>query len=311
MFKKKFGWIIIIIGFGALVFGCVALYSYFEITNLPYLSIRKNSESWGQFGDYLGGVLNPAFSFLALLVLLWTLHLQNESLNDASKSNNEQKELLERQLNESVTYSKEQKKLLELQLFENTFYNLLNYHKGIVDSNEEWDDAILLKGKDCFKIYYNKYIKGGYVLPGGKMGVTVEQNSLEKFKEFNEEYSYKIGHYFRILYRIFKFISESGLCDDTKYFYSGIVRGQLSSYELLVLFINCLTDDGARFKEYARDYALFENMPLNCIKEVAPFLKEYGSVEEAQKYFGDNIKMRDYHSGTFFNSGNDLSAFKA
>ncbi len=311
MFKKKFGLSAIFIGLGALVFGCFALYIYFGFHDLPYLSIRKNYVAWGAFGDYLGGVLNPAFSFLALLVLLWTLRLQNESLNDTSRSNNEQKELLERQLNETLAYSKEQKKLLELQLFENTFYNLLNYHKGIVDSNEELDGAVLLKGKDCFKIYYDKYIKGGWVLPGGRMGVPVEQNSLDKFKDFNADYSHKTGHYFRILYRIFKFISESGLGDDTKYFYSGIVRGQLSSYELLVLFINCLTDDGSRFKKYARDYALFENMPSNYIEEVAYLLKEYGAVDEVQKYFGDNKYMRNYYKDTFFTSSNDLSEFDA
>lgn len=34
------------------------------------------NEHWGTFGDYVGGVLNPILSFLALLALLYTINLQ-------------------------------------------------------------------------------------------------------------------------------------------------------------------------------------------------------------------------------------------
>jgi hypothetical protein len=310
MFRKNFGLILFIIGICALLFGGFALYFYFMIPDIPLLSIRKNSGNWGEFGNYLGGVLNPAFSFLALLVLLWTLRLQNESLKDTSTSNDEQKKLLEQQLKESAIYNREQKNLLELQLFENTFYNLLNYYKGIVDGNEEYEGTNYLKGKDCFKYYYNNYIKEGWALPGEELGIPEKKNALERYKIFDEKYSHKIGHYFRVLYRIFKFISESELDEEKKYFYSGIVRGQLSSYELLILFYNCLTDNGFRFKNYAKDYALFENMPTDYIKEVADFLKEYGPLDEAQKYFGDNTNMKDYHDDSFTDFSNDLNDLK-
>ncbi|EPM7951048.1 hypothetical protein [Vibrio parahaemolyticus] len=40
-------------------------------------SMSNEHERWGTFGDFLGGVLNPALSFLALIALLLTLLLQN------------------------------------------------------------------------------------------------------------------------------------------------------------------------------------------------------------------------------------------
>ena len=40
---------------------------------------------WGQFGDYVGGVLNPTFSFLALLALLATLGLQIRELRISAR----------------------------------------------------------------------------------------------------------------------------------------------------------------------------------------------------------------------------------
>ncbi len=36
--------------------------------------------AWGQFGDFLGGVLNPLLSFLALLAVVKNLRLQAEQL---------------------------------------------------------------------------------------------------------------------------------------------------------------------------------------------------------------------------------------
>lgn len=42
--------------------------------------ISQQQEIWGMFGDYIGGFLNPAFSFLALIALLLTIVLQSKEL---------------------------------------------------------------------------------------------------------------------------------------------------------------------------------------------------------------------------------------
>ena len=44
-------------------------------------SVSSDQAVWGQFGDYLGGVLNPIFGFLAFVGVLWTLHLQATQLS--------------------------------------------------------------------------------------------------------------------------------------------------------------------------------------------------------------------------------------
>jgi uncharacterized membrane protein len=38
--------------------------------------------TWGEFGSYFGGALGPVLSFLALIGVLLTLHMQNEQLVD-------------------------------------------------------------------------------------------------------------------------------------------------------------------------------------------------------------------------------------
>ena len=63
----------------------------------------------------------------------------------------------------------------------------------------------------------------------------------------NEYYS---GNYFRALYRCLKYIIDSDLKMEDKKFYSGVLRGVLSSKEMLLVFYNCMYfEKGEKFKE--------------------------------------------------------------
>jgi uncharacterized membrane protein len=45
----------------------------------------SRQDVWGQFGDFVGGVLNPILSFLALIALVLTVVLQSRQLEYARK----------------------------------------------------------------------------------------------------------------------------------------------------------------------------------------------------------------------------------
>ncbi len=51
------------------------------------------NDAWGQFGDYIGGTLNPLLSFLALIALLLTLWIQARSLDTARRQMTQQSEV--------------------------------------------------------------------------------------------------------------------------------------------------------------------------------------------------------------------------
>ncbi|CAG1022003.1 hypothetical protein MTYM_01416 [Methylococcales bacterium] len=55
---------------------------YFWIFNQ---GLSNKQEVWGQFGDFVGGTLNPIFSFFSFMCLLIALHLQNIQLNLSSE----------------------------------------------------------------------------------------------------------------------------------------------------------------------------------------------------------------------------------
>lgn len=61
---------------------------------------------------------------------------------------------------------------------------------------------------------------------------------------------YHSGNYFRALYRCLKYIIDSDLKMEDKKFYSGVLRGILSSDEMLVVFYNCMYfEKGEKFKK--------------------------------------------------------------
>ncbi|WP_180802935.1 putative phage abortive infection protein, partial [Vibrio parahaemolyticus] len=77
-------------------------------------------------------------------------------------------------------------------------------------------------------------------------------------REFWSVHDSELGHYFRFLYNIIKFLDES---EHDAELYIKLLRAQLSDQELLILFYNSLTTQGQSFKKYIYKYHLLDNMP--------------------------------------------------
>jgi len=59
--------------------------------------ILIKTEAWGQFGDFIGGMLNPGFSFLALMALLITVYQNQKELEETRKEVKKSAEALKQQ----------------------------------------------------------------------------------------------------------------------------------------------------------------------------------------------------------------------
>jgi uncharacterized membrane protein len=53
-----------------------------------WFKLSPNPDHWGVFGDYVGGLLNPIFSFLAFVGVLLTVVLQARQLDAAREQSN-------------------------------------------------------------------------------------------------------------------------------------------------------------------------------------------------------------------------------
>lgn len=55
--------------------------------------LSDSQDKWGQFGDFVGGTLNPVFAMLAFLALLWSIALQASEFNQATQHLSDQTRL--------------------------------------------------------------------------------------------------------------------------------------------------------------------------------------------------------------------------
>lgn len=212
----------------------------------------------GTFGDSFGA-LNALFSGLAFAGLIVTLIMQKEELGMQREELNDAKQELRQQ---SIEFKK-QNKTLNLQRFENTFFNMLNLQETIT-RNLNYDcsdggDPFECDGRMVFnKFYTYKMLDFEENIRG--IGMYLQRKGLHQYSRVPDIEVF--DHYFRHLYRIFKFVNESPLIEteEERYDYACIVRSQLSEYELLMLFYNSLQEENAKFKILIEKFAVFNNL---------------------------------------------------
>ncbi len=227
----------------------------------------------GTFGDKFGAV-NALFSGLAFAGLIITLLYQKEEL----KLQREELAQTREELKGQRTEFEEQNKTMKRQRFENTFFNMLSLQQEIVANlSFEYDqDAMIslrrmLDGQETPKIqahgrevFMRMYENAKIDYDGKRYGDGIRNiiNNFDYAAYSNIGITTRFDHYFRHLYRIYKYIDSSDIIDDDeRYEYACIVRSQLSDYELVMLFYNCLTSNGrAKFKPLIEKYAIFNNL---------------------------------------------------
>jgi len=132
--------------------------------------------------------------------------------------------------------------------------------------------------------------------------------TLEKFYETNIEFSNKnhlfLSHYFRTLYRIFKYVDEYNDIYNQidRNHYIKLVRAQLSSSELFLIMCNSLDPTQYKSKIYLEKYSILEH--LTGMKF---FKKWYISILDQfeVKAFGDGILSDIDNRKEFFYSENN------
>jgi hypothetical protein len=224
-----------------------------------HLDIKKYNE----LGDFIGGVTAPFLSTIAFVLIYLTYKSQKEELSQTRTILTRQTETIDRQQ------------------FETTLFNMLNLHQDIVKSidlirkdrtlpelRQERAGRIAenpketVSGRDCFKSFYegykNEYSKG--VADKHKTGIYEYKEIInESYKKYYRRHQSDLGHYFRNLYHIFKLINKANINGKSEY--ASLVRAQLSSHELLMLFYNSLSDQGEKFKPLIEEFHILKGMP--------------------------------------------------
>jgi hypothetical protein len=252
-------WLLIVFGVVGLIF---VLFPYDTLDGFTIWGFQLNTKKYNELGDFVGGITAPILSMIALVLLYLTYRSQKEELAESRKILTKQTETLDKQQ------------------FETTLFNMLNLHHEIVKSIDlikksptlremRQEKAGLIEespkqteyGRDCFRSFYagfkNEYLK---VKTENQLHVYKEIINLAYDNYFKRHQS-DLGHYFRNLYHIFKLIKRSTIKNKKEY--ASLVRAQLSSHELLMLFYNGLADHGEKFKPLIEEFHILKNMPFD------------------------------------------------
>ncbi|WP_414162030.1 putative phage abortive infection protein [Serratia sp. BNK-10] len=228
-------------------------------------------EEIGQFGDSWG-VLTSIFSAFAFAAVIHNNFDQKKTIESTREFANKQMDFMNTQTNHldnQTAFLKNQNEFLRVQKIESSLFQLLSLLQSII-SDIDVVGQNSRSGRDCFKFFYNEFrTEYRKSILNGRNKIVLSEKEIIFFKDnislvysrFYVQKQQDLGHYFRFLFNIFKFIDDAELSDLEKKKYSNIVRAQLSNYELGLLFYNCIYKEGRKFEIYAKRFELFDNMP--------------------------------------------------
>jgi hypothetical protein len=191
---------------------------------------------------------------LAILLQRQELRLQRQELRDTRQELEKQRVALE----EQVKASKQQR-------FDSTLFQMLSLHHQIVG-------AIEYRGKHgrpaMQEIFSEVALAMSSVeVTGYDRDETLMQTYVESLRRTYQgkyhAFESLLGHYFRNMYRVLKYVHESDVAD--KRTYTGLLRAQLSVSELGLVFYNLYGAGFDKFLPLIIEYDFLEHLPATSL----------------------------------------------
>ncbi|OYT93362.1 MAG: hypothetical protein CFE43_03705 [Burkholderiales bacterium PBB3] len=247
--------------------------------------LQKRSDAWGQFGDFMGGLLNPLISLLTLFVAVAVWRLQKKELQETN-----------------IAFIK--------QNTQQTFFNLLQQHRELVNGveltadHQHWHQEGMLKakytGRSAFAIVVSTLSQEdrGNFTPD----IVATSTKSEKFtcasttsfesqlmfscwyigktsnlltsntRPFPNALEMSFGHIFRSIFQILKFAAHApGLTVAERRDLVNYLRAQMSEDEFVLYALSSLTQIGEKSRAVSIVFDFFENR-MQTLKWASPML---------------------------------------
>lgn len=270
VFSEKSAITILIFG---LILIVVSLIIFLIFGNWEFSS-SLNEEKVAQYGDFIGGVAGSVFTLVG--VILFYVALKEQRLD--FKTNQTAVELQLKALNQQIEEFKAQRdelestrkiyeqqtKTMKNQQFDSNFYSLLNVYIAIKKNlNQE---------SDCFNDLFEK-LTADVVFEEGDTLNDFHKKIIKKYENIFLTNRNQLSQYFKTVYRLLKMIDDcEHLTDDEKFFYSKILRSQITNSELLVLYYNYHSTFGMKVQSLILKYDFLKH--LETLSKVE-FLKKF------------------------------------
>jgi len=220
-------------------------------TAVPETEKANYMAALGQTGDLFGGI-NALFAALAFAGVGLAAFYQYESWQ------------LQK---EQTRLTQEQARLAReehiQQSFEPLFFKLLERFESVnADALDVFNNAWEYVVEEAYDGFRSSGAENDP--PGSEPHRAV----VAAFQDIYERDHSTFGPYYRSLFQIFKFISNSNLTAEQKTQYANITRTTLSEVEVTMLGFNCLNDVGRDFLPYVEAYGLLKHVKDGNAREI-------------------------------------------
>lgn len=276
-----------------IIFTVIGFVSFFMVVfNKAYFntSLEINTDLASDFGTFFGGYVGTIFSILSVILLIYTINIQNtDKRKDEVKNNffrmldyhNENvKQLKVGHIDTDKKEDSEGRRAFVI--FRIQMYKLINI---VLEVNKENNYNLSIEdiiGISYMFFYYglNKDWKEFIVenIETYPKHSEIAQKTLEKINlnpklKLGRTNQTSLSSYFRNMYNAIKLVDESKILSDTeKKDLIKIYRAQLSNQELYILFTNLMSKFGKKWKDkgYIIKYEFIKNLPRGYCEECDP-----------------------------------------
>ncbi|EFF76086.1 hypothetical protein HMPREF0004_2571 [Achromobacter piechaudii ATCC 43553] len=259
------------------------------------------ADSWGQFGDFLGGLLNPVVGTVTIVLLVRTLIAQEHAIRLQTSELVLARQDFDQQLTEtrqSTQALADQHKAIVRQSFEQTFFSwhasyksLINNLAGETNSKKSGSQSLVdiaghFRARNSISIPVERsgFVNlvedttpfvtfedaiAAYLHDNGQLLVQRFDRALAAYEQVYRKHHHDLGPIFRTLYRLLDWVDNSEISDEEKWHYIAIARSQLSWGEMYFLAFNGLTYRGRNFVPLMNKYAILDNLESHTDELVA------------------------------------------
>ncbi|CAI8721651.1 hypothetical protein BTW15_23355 [Pseudomonas syringae pv. tomato] len=227
--------------------------------------LSSGQDIWGQFGDFVGGTLNPILSFITIYLLYKTIVLQQESLQKTQESlalSRDSYELSKTELSKSREFLDSQNQLIGLQKFEGAFYEISKLIIEAVNTSKHIFDGVEYIGSSGLDILLIKLLDE----VEAKKSITWTNDFFDNNENFYSLIKLSSG--------VFSLINKSSLTQDEK-----------NNYLLLLASIlpSCLIN-AICFIRLVGDWPLSRHFEDCGFYEIAGIAEAYDEILNLEKY---------------------------
>lgn len=225
-------------------FGLFFLALFFVVVAwLLNIAVLLRNEDRGVYGDMFGAV-NSVFSGFAFAGVVYAIVLQRYEVAISREELRRTKEIMESQAGAIA----EQNAATMRKAFEDTFFQLLTMHQEILKSIDLYSRSTeqTTIGRDVFSTMLGRLKRSSW--------------EYDKFYLSNGQ---ELGHYYRWLYNILKYIHTNTPQGLEQHFYDNLVRAQMSDREVALLYFNALSEHGKKIKPFVLEYGLLKHLKEN------------------------------------------------